>query len=93
MVPVLEARFRVFAALLKATGENLATLQRAESHDPLNTETYYAGRLGHGVAPRGLFESFGMYDDGDVNSSLWPMSDGIAALPDLKPKKRGSGQA
>jgi hypothetical protein len=31
MVPVLEHRFRLFAALLKATGDNLATLRRAEA--------------------------------------------------------------
>ncbi len=33
MVPVLEHRFRLFAALLKATGDNLATLQRAEAQN------------------------------------------------------------
>jgi hypothetical protein len=96
IVPVLEARFRVFAALLKATGENLATLQRAEARDPLNTQTY--GRRGYEqeLAPRGLFESFGMYDDADVNGSIWPVnpvSAAISGLPDTKVKKTGSGQA
>jgi hypothetical protein len=85
MVPVLEHRFRLFAALLKATGDNLATLRRAESRESFGTEPF--GRRGFGASevlplngygppsgqpPRGLFESFGLYSEEEANDSIWP---------------------
>jgi hypothetical protein len=82
LIPVLEARYRVFAALLKATGENLATLQRAEAQDSMADGGYTQS-----LAPRGLFESFGMYDEADVNRSIWPV-DRLA-----KARNQGPGQA
>lgn len=89
-VPVLEHRFRLFAALLKATGENLATLRRAQSQDSRGASTFgdasFGGRAfgnGEGLplngyvgsrnsAPRGLFESFGLYSEEDAAESIWP---------------------
>jgi len=88
-IPVLEARFRVFAALLKATGENLAILQRAEAQESFGRDRFAVESFGHPGAPRGLFESFGMYDDRDVHSSIWPV--GMAG--NRKPDTGGTGQA
>jgi hypothetical protein len=82
LIPVLEARYRVFAALLKATGENLATLQRAEAQDSMVNIGY-----ARTMAPRGLFESFGMYDEADINQSIWPLD------RTGKPRNSGQGQA
>ena len=80
MVPVLEHRFRLFAALLKATGDNLATLRRAESKELFGPESF--SRQGfHAIEtlpptgyapPRGLFESFGLYGDEEADDSIWP---------------------
>jgi hypothetical protein len=82
LTPVLEARYRVFAALLKATGENLATLQRAEALESM-TDAGYARTM----PSLGLFESFRMYDEADINRSIWPVD------RTAKPRNPGTGQA
>jgi hypothetical protein len=80
MVAVLEARFRLFTALLKATEDNLATLRRAETQESFGAESF--GRQGFGAsgalplngyaAPRGLFESLGLYGEEEAVDSIWP---------------------
>jgi hypothetical protein len=104
MVPVLEHRFRLFAALLKATGDNLATLRRAESRESFGAEAF--GRRGFGASEvlppggygppgqmpaRGLFESFGLYSEEEANDSIWPRGRlaEARARGEAAPPKRG----
>ncbi len=85
MTPVLEHKFRLFSALLKATGDNLATLRRAESQQSSEVRSLgdrSFGRQGFGAndalplkgygPPRGLFESFGLYSEEGAVDSIWP---------------------
>jgi hypothetical protein len=90
MVPVLEHRFRLFSALLKATGDNLATLRRAESQQSFGPPAFADRTFGrqsfgatetlslngydaeHGLPPRSLFESFGLYSEEQATESIWP---------------------
>jgi hypothetical protein len=85
MVPVLEHRFRLFAALLRATGDNLATLRRAKSRQSYGAESFGRQSFGANEAlplngygspralpARGLFESFGLYSEAEADASIWP---------------------
>jgi hypothetical protein len=81
IIPVLEARFRKFSAVLKATSENLAILERANGQEIFGQEIFGQERFGmrrgtamegYPAAQRGLFESLGLYDDADGGSSIWP---------------------
>jgi hypothetical protein len=107
LVPVLEHRLRLFGALLKATGDNLATLRRAESQQTYGAESF--GGRGQGAggalplngygAPRGLFESFGLYSDEEEADSIWPRGRlaqqraRLNAAGGKGPGTRGSGPA
>ena len=82
-IPVLKERFRTFSAVLKATSENLITLQRADDTQVFGQEIFGQERFGlrrgaamegYPDAQRGLFESLGLYDDADGGSSIWPRS-------------------
>lgn len=88
VIPVLEARFRLFSKVLKATSENLTTLERADGKEIFGQEVFGQERFGlrrgaamenYPAAQRGLFESLGLYDDADGGSSIWPRA-GVASI-------------
>jgi hypothetical protein len=76
----LEARVRVFAAMVKASRENLTILERAGSQKTLSQKQYgqHAFGIEHELAfpdktpAAGLFQSFGLYNDADAGGSIWP---------------------
>ena len=73
---LLKSRLGGFAAILKATGENLATLQRAEDQERFGGEWGGRGERLNATSyqgpPWGLFESFGLYNDAAGTMSIWP---------------------
>jgi hypothetical protein len=87
LVPVLEGRLRVFAALLEATSENLASLRRAEAQETFGADSFglgvglggsrksgYSGGFSgsaYSGGSRGFFESLGLYDDLNPGESSW----------------------
>ena len=74
--PSLKAEVWAFSRLLQATLENLATLRRAENaaaSQALSANQFGdASYDGYRATAQGLFERFGLYNERDEGTSIWP---------------------
>jgi len=75
LIPVLKARFRGFEAVLQATGQNLAALQRAEDQERFGPEAFAQQGSPNPIGYQGPARSFSSYDERQGTASIWPHAD------------------